>query len=336
MKRSISLAIAAAMLATLAPMQPLQANDSMAGMALGGLQFIRSDDVALREQFLHITPERVHVRYVFHNESAEPVDALIAFPLPVMSRREYDRVPVPYPESANYVGFRTWIDGAEIEPNVDSRALLLGIDVTERLRALDVPLVAFDRDAVAAVRALPEETLAALREDMLVNANNVPRWELATSLWRRQSFAPGVDVVVEHSYTPVRGESIGSPVGNMPRDGTSDWADEFRARYCVEAELEEVMYHRQDVGDRAHYLMFASSDLQYLLMPGGNWRGPIGHFRLIVEALHPEDYVFMCERRARRVAPNRIEIDEEEFFPRHDLDILFSHLIGEGIERDGW
>lgn len=328
--------LAAAAAVTLGTALPVQANDSMAGMALGGLQFIHSDQVALREQLLMISPDRVLVRYVFHNEAERAVDALVAFPLPAMRWNAYDYVPIPYPEQANYVGFRSWIDGAEIEPEAHSRALLLGIDVTERLQALGVPLVAFDHAAVEAVQALPAATLAALRDDLLVDEHGVPQWELATSLWRRQSFAPGVDVVVEHSYTPVRGASVGSPIGNSPRDGAGDWATEYRARYCVEAELEAEMYRRQDVGDQGHYLMFASSDVQYLLMPGGNWRGPIGHFRLIAEAPHPEDYVFMCEERARRVAPNRIEIEAEDFYPWRDLDILFAHLVGEGIDRDDW
>ena len=336
MKRPTSLTLAAVMLATLAPAQPLQANDSMAGMALGGLQFIRSDDVALREQFLHITHERIRVRYVFRNESAEPVDALIAFPLPALSGHEYDYVPIPYPDRANYVGFRTWIDGEEIEPNVESRALLLGIDVTERLRALDVPLVAFDYNSVEAIRALPAETFAALQEDLLIDRNGFPQWQLATSLWRRQGFAPGVDVVVEHAYTPVRGGSVASPIGNVPPSQSGEWIDQARARYCIEPEMEAAMYLRQNVGDEYHYLTFAASEVEYLLTPGGNWRGPIGHFRLIVEAPHPEDYVFMCEDRARRVAPNRIEIDEVDFYPWRDLDILIPHLVGEGIERDGW
>ena len=336
MKRPTSLTLAAVMLATLAPAQPLQANDSMAGMALGGLQLIRSEDVALREQHLHITPDRVQVRYVFRNESTEPVDALIAFPLPSLSGHESDYVPIPYPESANYVGFRTWIDGVEIDPNVESRALLLGIDVTERLHALDVPLLAFDYAAVEAIAALPQATRAILRAEFLIDDYGYPQWQLATSLWRRQSFAPGVDTVVEHSYTPVRGGSVSSPIGNVPPSQTDEWIDRARARYCVEPALEAAMYQRQNVGEEGHYLTFAVSEVEYLLMPGGNWRGPIGHFRLIVEAPHPADFVFMCEDRARRVAPNRIEIEERDFYPWRDLDILFPHLVGEGIERDDW
>lgn len=329
--------LAAVVVAALAPLQPARANDSMAGMALGGLQFIRSDDVAMVEQFLHITPDRVYVRYVFRNESDSTVDALVAFPLPALGYPDdFDYVWVPFEESANYVGFRTMIDGNEIEPNVDSRALLLGIDVTERLRALDVSPVPFGYQAVEAIAALPAATRAALREDLLIDAYNQPLWRLETSFWRRQSFAPGVEVVVEHEYSPIRGGSASSPVGNMPPAESGDWADHARERYCIERSLEEPMYRRTRTGPDDLYLTFATSEVGYLLMPGGNWRGPIGRFRLIVEAPHPEDFVFMCEARATRVAPNRIEIDTTGFWPWGDLDILFAHLVGEGIERDDW
>lgn len=327
----------AVLAAALTQAQPVWANDSMAGMALGGLQFIRSDAVAMVEQFLHITPDRVHVRYVFRNESDETVDGLVAFPLPAMGHPDgINYAWVPFEDSVNYVGFRTTIDGAEIVPNVESRALLLGMDVTGRLQELGVSPLPFSFAAFEAIAALPEATLASLRDDLLIDHFNYPLWVLETSFWRRQSFAPGVDVIVEHEYTPVRGASVGSPVGNVPPAEGDGWLEQMRERYCVERELEEAMFHRQNTGDREYYLTFASSEVEYLLMPGGNWRGPIGRFRLIVEAPHPEDYVFMCEQRTQRVAPNRIEIDEENFWPWRDLDILFAHLVGEGIERDDW
>lgn len=327
--------LAAALLAALTPLHPARANDSMAGMALGGLQFIRSDAVAMVEQFLHITPDRVRVRYIFRNESDNTVDALVAFPLPALGLADdFDYVPIPFDDSANYVGFRTLVDGAEIEPNVESRALLLGIDVTEKLRALDVSLVPFGYQSVEAIASLPAVTRAALREELLVDEHNQPMWRLETSFWRRQSFAPGVEVMVEHEYTPIRGGSVSAPVGNVPAAQGSDWAEHARTRYCIERTLEDAMYHRQNIGPDELYLTYTSSEVGYVLMTGGNWRGPIGRFRLIVEAPHPEDFVFMCEERGARVAPNRIEIDETDFWPWQDLDILFAHLRGDGIQRE--
>jgi len=328
-------------LAAWLPALPVAANDSVAGMALGGLQFLRTDAVEMVEEVLHITPTRVAVRYVFRNRTAKPVETLVAFPLPPVGYPdEMSYLPLPDPAAANYVGFTTRIDGAAIMPNVDSRALLLGVDVTARLRALEVPLVPFDFEAPERIAALPEATRAALRADLLIDAENVPQWTLETAFWRRQVFPPGVDVVVEHSYAPVRGGSAHSAIGNAETDpgaadpGLDAWAEGVRVRYCVEPALEAEMNRRRllDVAPGAR--SFGTSDVGYILSTGANWRGPIGRFHLIVEAPHTADFVFLCLDGARRISARRIEAVLTDFWPWHDLDILFAHLWGEDIRRD--
>ena len=91
---------------------PVHANDSVAGMALGGLQLLRSDSVRMLSEDLHITPNEVRIRYVFRNDSDKAVDTIVAFPLPAVGfPYEMDYVPVPFEDDANYVGFSTRIDG---------------------------------------------------------------------------------------------------------------------------------------------------------------------------------------------------------------------------------
>ena len=319
---------------------PAHANDSVAGMALGGLQLLRTDAIVMAEEVLHITPDRVQVRYVFRNVTEKPVETLVAFPLPALGYPdEFAWVPLPVEDDANYVGFTTSIDGVRITPNLESRASLLGIDITARLRQLDVPLVPFHWEVPDRIAALPAATRQALRDDLLIDAENRPLWVLETSFWRRQSFPPGTDVVVEHSYTPVRGGSAMSPVGNAdtiiaPDEPGGDWVAEARRRYCIEPELEAEMNRRRLVGAVPGTRHFGSSDIGYVLTTGANWHGSIGRFRLIVEAPHTADFVFLCLDGARRVAGNRIEADLRDFWPWHDLEILFAHLWGEDVPRD--
>lgn len=313
---------------------PLSANDSVAGMALGGLQFLQTDAIEMVEEVLHITPERVEVRYVFRNVTDKPVDTLVAFPLPAMGYPDdFDYVPIPFEGSENYVGFTTRIDGAEIVPNVAQRALLMGIDVTARLQELGVELVPFDWQLQERIAALPEPTRAALRADLLIDALNRPQWLLETSFWRRQSFPPGADVVVEHGYTPIRGGSVSAPVGNAApeMDAGDGLADEARRNYCIEPALEVEMSRRRLAGAEPGQRHYGSSEVGYVLRTGANWRGPIGRFRLIVEAPASTDFVFLCLEGARRVATNRIEAELTGFRPWQDLDILFAHLWGEDL-----
>lgn len=314
---------------------PVAANDSVAGLALGGLQFLTTDAVEMVEEVLHITPDRVQVRYVFRNGTKAPVETLVAFPLPPLGfPDDFAWVQIPHEDSANYVGFVTRIDGVTITPNVATRASLLGIDVTDRLDALGVPPIPFAWDADARIAALPAATRQALRAALLIDAANRPLWTLETSFWRRQTFPPGVEVVVEHSYRPVIGGSSVAPFGNGDRiDPGDDRAAAARRQYCVDPDVETAMIRARLDGAAPGDRHFSSSDIGYVLTTGANWHGPIGRFRLIVEAPDPRDFVFLCLDEARRIAPNRIEAELNGFRPWHDLDILFAHLWGDDIGR---
>lgn len=328
--------LAAVLALALAP--AAQANDSVAGMALGGLEFLRTDAIAMVEEELHITPDEVRVHYVFVNETEKPVDTLVAFPLPAVGYPylDFDYIPLPVENDPNFVDFFTVIDGTPVEPMVEHRALLLGLDRTAILRELGVPLLPFDMDAPARIAALPPQTRAALQRELLISAVNEPLWSLQSVFYRRQTFAPGVPVTVVHSYRPVRGGSVSSPVGNsdVPR-GTGDpdlaWIDAARERYCVEPQVEAAMLRQRSGASGWPEHHFGAADIGYILTTGGNWRGPIGRFRLVVEAPGPADFVFLCLEGARRVAQNRIEADIENFWPWHDLEILFALAWGEGM-----
>lgn len=333
-------AIRAAAVAALAAAGPAAGNDSVAALAVGGLELLRSDAIEMRSEELFIRPDGVQVRYVFRNREAAPVDTLVAFPLPAVGYPfEFDWVPIPVEDDANYVGFSTRIDGKPAVLGVESRALLLGLDRTARLAELGVPLAPFLAGIEARLAALPQAVRAALAEELLLDGEGRPLWQLATTFWRRQTFPPGRDVVVEHRYIPVRGGSAMSPAGNIDDpeaadDLTGDWIAQARAEFCIEPEVERALIARRLQGAAPGARHYSSSEVAYVLSTGANWRGPIGRFRLTVEAPHPMDAVFVCLEGARRTAPNRIEADLTEFWPAHDLRVLFVHLWGDDIARD--
>jgi hypothetical protein len=319
---------------------PAAANDSVAGMALGGLQLLRSHEIVMAEEDLYISPDEIRVRYVFRNTAKRDIETLVAFPLPAVGFGfEFDWMMLPHPDQENYVGFVTRIDGAETPLQVQNRALLLGVDVTAQLTELGVGLIPFADDALDRIAALPGPVQAALRAGQLIDDEGAPLWKLETVLYRRQVFPAGRAVVVEHSYAPVRGGSAGSPLGNYdgPADDDvwyADYVEAMRQRYCVEPEMEGELRFRRLDGAAPGERNYGMSDVGYILTTGGNWAGPIGRFRLTVEVPNPWDSVFVCFEGARRVAPNRIEAERVDFWPEHDLEVLFLHLWGEGIDRE--
>jgi hypothetical protein len=319
---------------------PAAANDSVAGLALGGLQLLRTHEIALVEEDLYISPDEVRVRYVFRNLTKREIDTLVAFPLPPVGFGfEFDWLALPHPDQANFVGFTTRTDGVEVPLEVQTRALVMGIDVTARLAELGVDPIPYADDILDRIAALPPPVRAALRNDSLIDAEGAPLWKLETVLWRRQVFPVGRDLVVEHRYVPVRSFSSYSPVGNTdaaiaPDDFMSDYADAARRQFCIEPEMEGELNFRRLDGAAPGERQYSTSQVDYVLSTGAHWAGPVRRFRLVVEVPNAWDAAFVCFEGARRVAPNRIEADLTDFWPEHDLSVLFLHLYGAGIERE--
>ena len=301
---------------------------------------ILTNEIAMVEEDLYISPTEVRVRYRFRNLSGTPVETLVAFPLPSRGFEfDFDWASIPFPHRDNYVGFTTWVEGIEIPLQVQNRALLLGVDVTARLSELGAPLIPFAEDVLDRIARLPATVQAALRDDLLVDDDGAPLWELETVLWRRQIFPAWRDLAVEHRYTPVRGGSASAPVGNFegsvePHEWSFDYAETARRQYCIEPKMERELNFRRLDGAAPGDRYYESSNVGYVLTTGANWAGPIGRFRLTVETPNARDSVFVCFEGAERVAPNQIVAERIDFWPEHDLQVLFLHLWGAEIERD--
>src|SRR5947208_4905487 len=71
---------------------PARANDSAAELSIGGLQFVRTNDVAMESENLRIGLDRISVRYQFANVTAKPVTLTVAFPLPDIDLSEAENI----------------------------------------------------------------------------------------------------------------------------------------------------------------------------------------------------------------------------------------------------
>jgi hypothetical protein len=58
------------------------ANDTFATLTTTGLVFAKSSEITMESEDLYISPVETRVKYVFKNESANPVTSIMAFPLP--------------------------------------------------------------------------------------------------------------------------------------------------------------------------------------------------------------------------------------------------------------
>src|SRR5260370_12062724 len=120
---------------------PGLANDSTAELATGGLKFLTSPDIEMRSEELFISVPQIRVRYHFFNTSAKDIKTLVAFPMPdITIDNNDDMLVIPSDDPANFLDFHTTANGQSVPTRVEQKAFAQGIDRTEFLRKLGLPL----------------------------------------------------------------------------------------------------------------------------------------------------------------------------------------------------
>ncbi len=322
---------AATAVVALALATPLQANDSTAETRAGGLVLVQNRDIDMREEDLFVSADQIRVRYVFRNTAAQDRTVTVAFPLPDRDLADEQHGNVGYPSD-----FRTTVDGRPMELQVQRRAFVRGTDHTALLNRLRVPIspeVVNDRNtAVAALDALPRAEqdrlvrlgVAAVEEydaGQGMERHLAPAWTIRESWTRQQTFPAGRDVVVEHRYTPGAGGSVGTvlSIPNMRSD--PDYARTVRD-YCVDQAFLSGVQRLAREGGEASGGIVPERRVGYILTTGGNWRSPIGRFRLVVDKGDARNLVSFCGEGVRRISPTQFEMVRTNWRPDRDLRVL--------------
>lgn len=321
-------ALAALLLGT-----PVLANDGAAVTGAGGLVLTRNAQVDMVSEDLYVSAQRVRVRYVFRNRTPRPVRLTVAFPLP-----DFDLETCCEGDRGHLSDFSTQVDGRPVRMQVERRAFARGVDHSATLRRLGIPFAGgvggYDFGPVSqALNRLPAAELARLERLGLVEGFNDggrrsydARWLVRETWHWNQLFPAGRDLVVEHSYVPGTGGTVSTGYGN-PEMRSSDWMRDGIRLYCADAEFlaaAERMVRRPNV------INVSEQWLRYILTTGGNWRSPIGRFRLVVDKGRPENLVSFCGEGIRRISPTQFEMRRTNWRPERDLDVLILVPAREG------
>ena len=300
---------------------PALANDSVAELGTGGLILSRSDAVAMQSEDLFISPEKVTVDYVFHNNTDKDVDAIVAFPMPDISGNPEEIPAIPENQSDNFLGFEVTIDGAPAKPQLEQKVLALGIDVSAELKAQTVPFYPFGDAAKAALAKLPQ----AVADDWVnrgiiiedsgsdgTEAKKVytPFWQLRSTYWWRSTFPANKDVHVSHRYKPSVG---GTSSVSFFYDGKfqGQYAT-YKTRYCMDDTFENAV-RKAAKDDPDGYPKYFESRIAYILTTGGNWAsGTIGKFKLTVDKGNPKALISFCGDNVKKVGPTTFEMTADE------------------------
>jgi hypothetical protein len=155
------------------------ANDSTAQLGAGGLQLVRNDKIAIVSEDLYVSADAVRVAYRFRNKTDSTLRCIVAFPLPAIDAivPEGTNFVLPDGGAANFVDFTVTVHGTPAMPILEERATALGVDRSDVLRAMGLPLNPIADGLYQTLDALPADTIAELNRKVrvsyiLTTANN--------------------------------------------------------------------------------------------------------------------------------------------------------------------
>jgi hypothetical protein len=327
LNRGVAALLAAFMLAA-----PAAANDTVASMGTGGLVFQRTDGIEMRSEDLYVSAREVRVRYRFFNRTDRDIGTLVAFPMPDLPGDIERNVAI---EDPLQMPFTTTVNGRRVATNVEQKAVHNGVDHSDMIRGLGLPLSPRGEATMQALATLPQPQIDMLIQMGLLEDRSwtdggvrrldlVPLWTLKTTHYWTQVFPAGRELDVRHRYAPAVGGSVGSSFG-YPVTAEGDQAAEDAARYCAD---DAFMASARRMRTRGLYLRETWVD--YILTTGANWAEPIGDFRLVVDKGRSRNLVSFCGEGVRRISSTQFEIRRRNFTPTRDLSVLI--LTGERID----
>ena len=315
---------------------PALANDSTAELTTGGLVLAKSADIEMRSEDLSISVKEIVVRYRFFNRGPQDVTTTVAFPMPDIVWDGPDtNVAVPAPDSANFLDFRTTVDGQPVTAQNEQKAFAKGVDVSQRLAALGVPLAPQREATWKALDGLkPADKDALVKAEIAVpddydvgkgwEHHLAPNWTLKSSFYWTQTFPAGRELAVEHRYQPSVGETVGTQMGETSID--PEEAKRYETLYCVDKDFLASARKAQKPDAKGNFTapMFERR-IAYVLTTGANWAGPIGDFHLTVDKGEPDALVSFCADGVKKTGPTTFEVRHANFTPSRDLDVLILH-----------
>lgn len=297
-------------LAAVALAAPAAANDSTAEHSAGGLVLTRSDDIDMVSEDLFISADRVRVRYVFRNRGPRDIRTVVAFPMPDRDLAKEREMDVAYPSD-----FETKVDGRAVNMEVDRRAVHGGRDYSHLLASRGL-LPSSDAEDLGRLTEGERAEMVRLGLAAGDGSRVAPAWTVKESWYWQQVFPAGRDLVVEHSYVPGTGGSVDAALA-YPEFRASPEGRAMIRDYCVDRAFLAGL-------DRLRRRSRATPEQRvgYILATGGNWRSPIGDFRLVVDKGAPSNLVSFCAEGVRKISPTRFEMRRKDWRPDRDLAIL--------------
>lgn len=312
---------------------PARANDSSAELATGGLVFVKNDAIEMRAEDLFISAAEIRVTYRFFNKTDRDVTVHVAFPLPEIKVNHPDEnISLPSDDPVNILGFATSVNDQPVRTEVEQRVFARGVDRTQILHDLRLPLAPHLAATNEALDRLPAEKwdelvklgLAEIEEydrGSGMERHITARWALRTTFFWQQTFPANAETVIEHHYKPSVGATVQTAVGAAFAENES-WLKDYKRKYCIDADFLAAIARARRGAKEDESPPFSEARIDYVLATGANWAGPIRDFRLVVDKGEPDSLVSFCGDGVKKISATRFEMRKTNFTPRGNLSVL--------------
>jgi hypothetical protein len=318
---------------------PAHANDTSAELATGGLLFVQNDNVEMRSEDLAISARQVDVRYRFYNKAAADVTVLVAFPMPEVRIEEQDQnISLPTEDPVNLLAFTTTVNGKPVKTQVEQHVFAAGIDRTQMLLGLGVPLAPHLASTNAALDRLPRAKwddlvrigLAEIEEydvgkGMMQHLS--ARWGLRTTFYWEQTFPAKAETVIEHHYRPSVGGSVQTSLGS-PAAAKEAWYADYKRKYCLDSDFLATIERLRKAAKSEFGPPYSEERIEYVLRTGANWSGTIGQFHLTIDKGDASSLVSFCGDGVKKTGDTKFEMTKTNFSPAGDLAVLILKKMG--------
>jgi hypothetical protein len=308
------------------------ANDTMSQLGTGGLVFLTSQNISMDSEDLTVGPEQVRVVYAFTNNGAEDERTMVAFPLPDITGSGDFMVSVPFEDPDNIFGFSTTFNGEPVDVELHQYAFSYGVDHTDLLSELGVPLIPFGDATSKALDALsPEDQQRLLHLGMVIPMEYdmgegmttyfTPAWTLKSTYSWEAEFKAGETAEVIHTYRPSVGGTVAVTFLAPPYED-EDRGAEYRKKFCTDEGFVDAVRKTLPNPDEPYGAPYTESWISYIWSTGNNWSGPIKKFHLTIDKGLPGNLVSFCwDGKVTKTSPTTFEMEAEDWYPPWDREL---------------
>jgi hypothetical protein len=305
--------------ATAAPVPALAQDEGRGiGYAATGPVFDLPAGMSVERLEVYVSIRSVRLAYVFKSATQQTVHFSFVMPdMPVDASP--DTVGLDAGDEAaglaadtqpvNYLNLSVHVNGRKLSLGGNGRALFEGKDVTRQLLDAGVPLL-YDLIGEAPWSHLPPDVQGKLRAGGLLG-EGAAYWTYQAEFAWDQSFEPG-ETRVEVSYAPLAHYWSDINLDDFPEIATDGSAT--RA-YCIDDSVRRTV-----LSGEYYYELYT---VTHLAAPAGRWRGPVGHYRLVVDKGATGNFVAFCPQAAKKISPTTFEWTATNFNPDSQTGALF-------------